>query len=150
MMSLESRITGDLKEAMKAKDQAALRGIRAIKAAILLAKTDGSGKELDEAGEIKLVQKLIKQRQDSLTIYKDQGREDLAVVEEEEINALKKYLPEQLSEEELIPILKEFITTTGASSMKDMGKVMGMASQKLAGKADGKTLSSIIKNLLTS
>lgn len=149
-MSLESRITTDLKEAMKAKDQAALRGIRAIKAAILLAKTDGSGKEMDESGEIKLVQKLIKQRQDSLDIFKKQGREDLAVVEEEEIAVLQKYLPEQLSEEEIIPIIKEIISTVGAESMKDMGKVMGMASQKMAGKADGKTLSGIIKTLLTS
>lgn len=149
-MNLESRITTDLKEAMKAKDQAALRGIRAIKAAILLAKTDGSGKEMDESGEIKLVQKLIKQRQDSLDIFKKQGREDLAVVEEEEIAVLQKYLPEQLSEEEIIPIIKEIISTVGAESMKDMGKVMGMASQKMAGKADGKTLSGIIKTLLTS
>jgi len=149
-MSLESRIMGDLKEAMKSKDQAALRAIRAIKAAILLVKTDGSSTDLDQAGEIKLVQKLIKQRQDSLDIYVKQGREDLAATEKEEIAVLQKYLPEQLSEEELTPILKEIIESSGASSMKDMGKVMGMASQKLAGKADGKTISSIIKNLLTS
>ena len=149
-MSLESRIMPDLKEAMKSKDQAALRGIRAIKAAILLVKTDGTGKELDEAAEIKLVQKLIKQRQDSLDIYKEQGRDDLASVEEEEIAVLKRYLPEQLSEEELIPLIKGFISESGAESMRDMGKVMGLASQKLAGKADGKTISSLVKNLLSS
>lgn len=148
-MSLESRIMGDLKEAMKSKDQAALRAIRAVKAAILLVKTDGSGTSLDEAGEIKMVQKLIKQRQDSLDIFKKQGREDLAVVEEEEIAVLKKYLPEQLSEEELTPIIQEIISSIGAASMKDMGKVMGMASQKLAGKADGKTISALVKGLLS-
>jgi len=133
---------------MKAKDQAAMRSIRAVKAAILLTKTDGSGKELDESGEIKLVQKLIKQRQDSLDIYVKQDREDLAVVEREEIAVLQNYLPKQLSEEELIPIIKGVITQTGASSMKDMGKVMGLSSQKLAGQADGKTVSALVKKLL--
>ena len=139
----------DLKAAMKAKDQAALRSIRAIKAAILLIKTDGSGKELDETGEIKLVQKLIKQRQDSLDIYNKQGRDDLAQVELEEIEVMKRYLPTQLGEEEIIPIIKEIIVSTGAESMKDMGKVMGMASAKLAGQADGKTISGVVKNLLS-
>ena len=148
-MSLESRLMGDLKEAMKAKDQASLRAIRAAKAAILLFKTDGSGKELDEANEIKLIQKLVKQRQDSLDIYEKQGREDLAVVEREEIEVLKKYLPQQLSEEELMPIIKEIIDKLGASSMADMGKVMGMASGQLAGKADGKTISGIVRSLLS-
>lgn len=148
-MSLESRLMTDLKTAMKAKDQASLRTIRAIKAAILLAKTDGSGKELDEAAEIKMVQKLMKQRQESHDIYVKQDRADLAQTEAEEMEVLKNYLPQQLSEEELLPILKEIISTTGASSMKDMGKVMGMANQKLAGKADGKTLSGIIKGLLS-
>lgn len=149
-MSLESKLMPDLKAAMKSKDQAALRAVRAIKAAILLIKTDGSGTELDAEAEIKLVQKLIKQRQDSLDIYKEQGRQDLASVEEEEIAVLKRYLPEQLSEEELIPLIKGFIADSGAESMRDMGKVMGMASQKLAGKADGKTISTIVKNLLSS
>lgn len=148
-MSLEAKLMSDLKTAMKAKDQAALRSIRAIKAAILLSKTDGSGTELDEAGEIKLVQKLIKSRQDSLEIYNKQGRADLAVVEEEEIAVLQNYLPKQLSEEELMPLLKSIITETNASSMKDMGKVMGIATKKLAGQADGKTVSAIIKQLLT-
>ena len=148
-MSLESKIMTDLKEAMKSKDQAAMRSIRAIKAAILLAKTDGSGKELDDAGEIKLVQKLVKQRQDSLDIYIKQNREDLAAVEREEIEVLKRYLPQQLSEDELRPIIAEIISETGAEGMKDMGKVMGIASQKLAGKADGKTISTIVRQSLT-
>lgn len=147
-MSLGTKITADLKAAMKAKDQAALRGIRAIKAALLLAKTDGSGKELDEAGEIKLLQKLVKQRQESMDIYVKQGREDLAAVEREEISVLQKYLPQPLSEEELTEIIKGIIADTGAAGMKDMGKVMGMASGKVAGRADGKTLSGIVKSLL--
>ncbi|MBT8189562.1 MAG: GatB/YqeY domain-containing protein [Bacteroidia bacterium] len=148
-MSLEAKVMQDLKQAMKSKDQAALRSIRAIKAAILLVKTDGSGKALDEAGEIKLIQKLVKQRQDSLDIYEKQEREDLAVVEREEIEILKRYLPEQMSEEELTPVLQDIITQTGAEGMKDMGKVMGMATQKLAGKADGKTISTIVRKLLS-
>lgn len=148
-MSLEQKIMGDLKAAMKSKDQAALRGIRAIKAAIVLTKTDGSGKDLDEAGEIKLLQKLVKQRQDSLDIFRKQGREDLAKVEEEEIAIIQKFLPKQLGREELLPIIQEIVSKTGAEGMKDMGKVMGMASQKLAGQADGKTLASIVKELLS-
>jgi len=140
----------DLKEAMKTKDQASLRAIRAAKAAILLFKTDGSGKELDEAAEIKLIQKLVKQRQDSLEIYKNQGREDLAVIEREEIEVLKRYLPEEMSEDDLRAFLEKLISELGAEGMKDMGRVMGMASQKLAGKADGKTISSIVRNLLTN
>lgn len=149
-MSLEQRITADMKTAMKAKDKIALRGIRAIKSAILLAKTDGTGNELDEAGEIKMLQKLAKQREDSLTIYVEQNREDLAAVEREELAIIKRYLPEQMSAEELKPIIAEIISSTGASGMKDMGKVMGMASGKLAGKADGKTISTIVKELLNS
>jgi len=135
---------------MKAKDKVALRGIRAIKSAILLAKTDGSGSTLDEAGEIKMLQKLAKQREDSLAIYVEQSREDLAEVEREELAIIKRYLPEQMSAEEIKPLIAEIISSTGASGMKDMGKVMGMASGKLAGKADGKTISSIVKELLNS
>ena len=149
-MSLENKIMPYLKTAMKSKDQAALRSIRAIKAAILLTKTDGSGKELDEAGEIKLLQKLVKQRQDSLDIFKKQGRDDLAKVEEQEIEVISRYLPKQLSSDELKPIISDIIAKTGASGMKDMGKVMGMASAQLAGQADGKTLSGIVKELLNS
>lgn len=139
----------DLKTAMKAKDQAALRGIRAIKAAILLAKTDGSGKEMDEAGEIKLLQKLVKQRNDSLDIYVKQDREDLAKTEREEIEVISRYLPKQVSAEELEVIVQDIIAKTGASGMKDMGKVMGMANAQLAGKADGKTISTVVKKLLS-
>lgn len=148
-MSLETKIMQDLKEAMRNKDQAGLRGIRAIKAAILLVKTDGSGKGLDETGEIKLLQKLVKQRKDSLEIYQKQGREDLAKVEEEEIAVIERYLPKQLDPAELEGIIKDLIAELGASSMKDMGKVMGAASQKLAGKADGKTISGIVRGLLS-
>ena len=148
-MGLEERLMADLKEAMKSKDQASLRAIRAVKAAILLFKTDGSGKELDEASSIKLVQKLVKQRQDSLDIYEKQGREDLAIIEREEIEVLQKYLPEQMGEAELKAVISEIISSTGASSMKDMGRVMGAANAKLAGKADGKTISVIVKELLT-
>ena len=147
-MSLETKANTALKEAMKAKDQAALRSIRAIKAAILLQKTDGTGKDLDEAGEIKLLQKLVKQRKDSLEIYEKQGREDLAATEREEIEVIERFLPEQMSAEDLEEFLKKIIADTGASSMKDMGKVMGMASAQLAGKADGKTISSVVRRLL--
>jgi hypothetical protein len=147
-MSLEERIMEDLKDAMKNKDEAAKRGIRAIKAAILLAKTDGSGQEMNEEREVKLLQKLIKQRRDSLEIYEKQGREDLAVVEREEIGVIEKYLPKQLSEAELEAVLKKIIEATGAAGMKDMGKVMGAASKELAGKADGRLISQVVKKLL--
>src|SRR5690606_31520610 len=134
---------------MKSKDQVALRGIRAIKAAILLAKTDGSGEALNDEKEIKLLQKLVKQRQDSLDIYEKQNREDLAAVEREEIGIIQKYLPEQLSEEKLKEIISGIIQETGASGIKDMGKVMGIASQKLSGKADGKAIAAMVKSLLS-
>ena len=149
-MSLEQTITTALKEAMKAKDQPALRGIRAIKAALLLAKTDGSGKDLDEAGEIKILQKLVKQRQESLDIYVKQNRDDLAQVEKEEIDVIQRFLPEQMDEAELSTLIQSVITETGASSMKDMGRVMGQVSQMVAGKADGKTVASIVKQLLNT
>jgi len=147
-MSLEQKINDDLKTAMKAKDQSALRGIRAIKSAILLAKTDGSGNEIDEAGEIKILQKLVKQRKDSLEIYQKQNRDDLAATEREEIEIIERYLPVQLSDEELRKIIAEIISKTGAESMKDMGKVMGVASARLAGKADGKAIASVVRELL--
>ena len=147
-MNLEAKINNDLKEAMKNKDQVALRGIRAIKAAILLFKTDGSGDELNDEKEIKLLQKLVKQRQDSLDIYQKQNREDLAAVEKEEIEVIQRYLPEQLSEEKLKAIISSIISETGSSGIKDMGKVMGIASQNLAGKADGKTIAALVKDLL--
>jgi len=149
-MSLEAKIQDDLKEAMKAKDQAALRSLRAIKSAILLHKTSGSGVELDEAGEIKMLQKLVKQRQESLEIYQKQNRDDLAVTEREEIAVIQKYLPEQISPEKLKEIISGIVTEVGASSMKDMGRVMGLANQKLAGKADGKAIAGVVKELLAN
>ncbi len=147
-MSLEQKIMQDLKVAMKAKDQASLRGIRAIKSAIQLAKTDGSGRELDDAAEIKMLQKLVKQRQDSLGIYEQQGREDLATVEREEIEVIQRYLPAQMTDEVLEQKLREIIERVGAESMRDMGKVMGIASKEFAGQADGKTISAKVKSLL--
>lgn len=147
-MSLESRVNDEIKTAMKAKDAVALRSLRAIKSAILLAKTDGSGKEVDDAVELKIVQKLVKQRKDSLEIFEKQDREDLAVKEREEIEVISKFLPAQMDAAELETFIKGIIEQTGASSMKDMGKVMGMASKQLAGKADGKTISNVVKALL--
>lgn len=148
-MSLEKKINDDLKVAMKEKDQVKMRGIRAIKSAILLLKTDGSGKEIDEAAEIKMLQKLVKQRKDSLAIYEKQGRDDLAQTEREEIEVISLYLPKQLSVDEIKEVVKGIIAQTGASSMKDMGKVMGMASSKFAGKADGGSVAAIVKELLS-
>ena len=144
-MTLEERITQDMKTAMRAKDKTSLRGIRAIKTAIQLQKTDGSGQALDEAGEIALVQKLVKSRQDSLDIYTKQDRADLAQTEREEIEVISRYLPEQLSEEELGRLVDGIIAKTGASSMRDMGKVMGMANKEAAGRADGKTIAAMVK-----
>ncbi|MCB0597323.1 MAG: GatB/YqeY domain-containing protein [Lewinellaceae bacterium] len=149
-MSLEERINQDLKAAMKAKDQAALRGIRAVKAAILLEKTSGASHDITEEMELKILQKLVKQRKDSLDIYEKQNREDLAQTEREEIEVIKRYLPKQLSREELKAEVKKVIDELGASSMKDMGMVMGTASKKLAGKADGKTMSGIVRELLNA
>jgi len=148
-MNLNDKITADLKAAMKAKDQVALRSIRAIKAALLLLKTDGTGEEVTEEKEIKLLQKLVKQRKDSLEIYEKQDREDLAVIEREEIPFIEKYLPEAMSSEDLKAAITKIVADTGASSMKDMGKVMGMANAQFAGKADGKTIASLVKELLS-
>ena len=149
-MSLEQRIMTDLKTAMLAKDEKALRGLRAIKAAILLAKTsEGAGGELKEEDETKLLQKLVKQRKDSLEIYQQQNRADLAQKEQEEIDVIERFLPKQLSPEELQLEIKKIIAETGATSAADMGKVMGVATKKLAGKADGKTISTAVKELLS-
>ncbi len=148
-MSLEQKIMAELKTAMLAKDEKALRSLRAVKAAILLAKTsEGSKGELTEDDEMKILQKLVKQRKDSLEIFKQQNREDLAKTEEEEISVIEKFLPKQLSVEEITNEIKTIITETGAASPADMGKVMGAATKKLAGKADGKTISAIVKELL--
>ena len=148
-MSLEQKIMGELKTAMLAKDEKALRSLRAIKAAILLAKTsEGSGGDLKEDDEIKLLQKLVKQRKDSLEIYQQQSRADLAQKEREEIEVIEKFLPKQLSADELKAELSKIIADVGASSPADMGKVMGAATKQLAGKADGKTISALVKELL--
>ena len=149
-MSLEQKIMGDLKTAMLAKDEKALRSLRAIKAAILLAKTsEGAGGELKEDDEIKLLQKLVKQRKDSLEIFQQQNRTDLAQKEQEEIEIIEKFLPKQLSADEIKAELAAIISEVGASSPADMGKVMGAATKKLAGKADGKTISALVKELLS-
>jgi uncharacterized protein YqeY len=147
-MNLEEKVNTAIKEAMKAKDQAKLRGMRAIKSAILLFKTDGSGAELDDENEIKMLQKLIKQRRDSLEIYEKQGREDLAQTEREEIAVIETLLPAQLSADELAETVKAIIAETGAASVKDMGKVMAAASKQLAGRADGKAISAAVKEIL--
>jgi len=149
-MSLEQKIMTDLKAAMLAKDEKALRGLRAIKAAILLAKTsEGAGGELKGEDEVKLLQKLVKQRKDSLEIYQQQNRNDLAQKEQEEIEIIEKFLPQQLSSEELQLEIKKIIAETGAASPADLGKVMAVASKKLAGKADGKTISATVKEMLS-
>ncbi|GAB4253274.1 MAG: GatB/YqeY domain-containing protein [Saprospiraceae bacterium] len=147
-MTLEERINKDMVEAMKAKDQARLRGLRAIKAAIQLAKTEAKGKAVDEAREMQILQKLVKQRRDSLEIFEKENREDLAQKEREEIAVIETYLPKPMSPEELEAAVKAIIEETGASSMKDMGKVMGLATKKLAGKADGKAISTLVRQLL--
>ena len=149
-MSLEQKIMGELKTAMLAKDEKALRSLRAIKAAILLAKTsEGAAGELKEEDEIKLLQKLVKQRKDSLEIYQQQNRTDLAQKEQEEIGIIEKFLPKQLSADELRAEVAAIISGVGATSPADMGKVMGAATKKLAGKADGKTISALVKELLS-
>jgi uncharacterized protein YqeY len=148
-MSLEQTIMNDLKTAMLAKDEKSLRSLRAIKAAILLAKTsEGASGELKQEDEIKLLQKLVKQRKDSLEIYQQQNRADLAQKEQEEIEVIEKFLPKQLSAEELKGAIARIIADVGASSPADMGKVMGAATKQLAGKADGKTISALVKELL--
>ena len=150
-MSLQDQVMQEMKTAMKAKDTVALESLRAIKSALLLAKTDkGGGKELSEADEIALVQKLVKQRRDSAAIYQEQGREDLAGPELAQIEVLEKFLPEQLSEDEIRQVVETVISEVGASSMKDMGRVMGIVTQKLAGQADGKTIAAMVKQALNS
>lgn len=148
-MSLEQQVMSEMKEAMKSQNEAALRGLRAIKAAIIIAKTEaGANGEVSADGELKLLQKLVKQRKDSLEIFQKQNRADLAQKEEEEIAVIEKFLPKQLTEEELKAEVAAIITEVGASSPADMGKVMGAATKQLAGKADGKAISAIVKELL--
>jgi hypothetical protein len=148
-MSLEQKVMAELKTAMLAKDEKSLRSLRAIKSAIILAKTaEGAGGEIKEEDEVKLLQKLVKQRKDSLEIYEKQNREDLAEKEREEISVIEKFLPKQLDEAELRTIIQKIIDETGASSPADMGKVMGAANKQLAGKAEGKTIAGIVKDIL--
>ncbi len=149
-MSLEQKVMGEMKDAMRAKDEAALRTLRAIKAAILIEKTaEGATGEITEATELKILQKMAKQRRDSLDIFVQQNREDLAAKEREELAILERFLPKQMSVEELQAELKAIIAQVGATSAADMGKVMGVASKQLAGKADGKAINEQVKALLS-
>jgi len=148
-MSLESKIMEAMKEAMKTKNESALRGLRAIKAEIIKAKTEpGAGGDIDEATEQKFLQKMMKQRRDSLEIFEQQGRADLAQKEKEEMAVIEQFLPKQLTEDEIRVVVRSIIAETGAASAADIGKVMGAASKKLAGQADGKTINSIARELL--
>jgi uncharacterized protein YqeY len=148
-MSLETTINEQLKKAMLAKDEKGLRGLRAIKSAILLAKTaEGGAAGLSEEAEIKMLQKLVKQRKDSIEVFEKQGREDLASKEKEEVEVIEQFLPKQMSAEEIKLVVAEVIKESGLSGMSALGQIMGLATKKLAGKADGKTISAVVKELL--
>lgn len=148
-MNLEQQVNDGIKKAMLARDQETLRGLRAIKSAILNAKTsEGFSGEINEDEEIKLLQKLVKQRKDSLEIFEKQSREDLAVKEREEIKVIEQFLPKQLEAGEIKNIVEQIVKETGATSPSDMGKVMAAANKQLAGKADGKTIAGIVKEIL--
>ena len=146
---ISTTIDQEIKQAMLAKNQAKLRGLRAIKAALLLARTEkGSAEEITEEAELKILQRLIKQRKESADIYNQQGRADLSVIEEEEIEVISQFMPQQLGREEVEALIAALIKESGASSVKDMGKVMGLANKELAGKADGKLIAEIVKSQL--
>lgn len=148
-MPLQEKIDKDIKSAMLSKDGARLRGLRAIKAALLVAKTEkGASEILTDEAEIKVLQKLVKQRKESAEIYQQQKRDDLFQIELEEMQVIEAYLPQQMSREELAAYIRNVISQSGAESMKDMGKVMGLVNKELAGKADGKTISELVKELL--
>jgi uncharacterized protein len=148
-MSLEEKINNDLKDAMRSKDEAALRALRAVKSAILIARTDkGAASQLTGEDEVKILQKLVKQRRESSEIYKQQNREDLATVEQEELEIIEKYLPAQMSDPDLRAEIEKIIEETGATSPAEMGKVMGVASKRLAGKADNRKISEITREML--
>jgi len=149
IMSLEKEVMHQMKEAMKSKDTIALEALRAIKSAILLEKTKQKDKELTEADEMKILQKLVKQRKDSAEIYRQQNRDDLAQTEMNQAEIIEKFLPEPLTPDEVEAVVYNIINKVGATSMKDMGRVMGMASKELAGKADGKMISEIVKKKLS-
>ncbi|MGB5226886.1 MAG: GatB/YqeY domain-containing protein [Eudoraea sp.] len=149
-MSLQNQVMEEIKAAMKAKDSITLESLRAIKSALLLAQSEkGAGDEMPAADEIKLIQKLVKQRKESAAIFMEQGREDLAEPELAQVAVIEKFLPAQLSVDEIEKVVIQIIETTGASGMKDMGKVMGMVSKQLGGQADGKTISGIVRTKLT-
>ncbi|ETZ20566.1 GatB/YqeY domain-containing protein [Pedobacter sp. V48] len=146
---IANTIDQEIKQAMLAKDQARLRGLRAIKAALLLAKTEkGSSEEITEEAELKILQRLIKQRKESADIYKQQGREDLSTIEEEEIEVISNFMPKQLDRAEVEAVISQIIKDSGANSVKEMGKIMGLANRELAGKADGKLIAEIVKTQL--
>lgn len=148
-MSLETQVMAEMKEAMKSKDEAALRSLRAIKAEIIKAKTEpGANGVVTADAEMKLLQKMVKQRKDSLGIFEQQGRADLAGKEKEELAVIERFLPAQMSEAEIKEAIAKIIADTGASAASDLGKVMGVASKQLAGRADGKTISAIVKQQL--
>jgi len=147
-MSLQANVMDALKEAMKSKDKVALEALRAIKSALLLAQTSGTQKEVDEAEELAILQRLVKQRKESAAIYLQQNRTDLAEPELAQVDIIAQFLPSQMSEEALKAAIAAIIAQSGASSIKDMGKVMGLASKQLAGKADGKAISNVVKQLL--
>ena len=148
-MNLENKIMNAMKESMKSKDQTSLRSLRAIKSAIIIHKTQkGSSDEISNEDELKILQKLVKQRRDSAEIYQSQGRMDLAQPELDEIKVIEQFLPDAMSEDEIESEVKKVIEQTGADGMKDMGKVMGIVTKKLMGKADGKTISTIVRNNL--
>lgn len=150
-MSLLNTIDQDIKSAMLAKDNKRLRGLRAIKAALLLAKTEkGAAEEMTEDAEIKVLQRLVKQRKESAEIYQQQNRQDLFEIEMEEMEVIESFLPKQMDREELTTFIQQLISEVGASGLKDIGKVMGLANQRLAGKADGKTISEVVKAQLSA
>lgn len=149
-MSLQEKVMTSMKEAMRAKDTTALEALRAVKSALLLAQTESGSKEaVTEEQELKLLQKLVKQRKESAVIYKEQGREDLAKPELEQAIIIESFLPEQMSEEEIEAVVTEIIEEQGATGLQDMGKVMGAATNRLAGKADGKTISTVVRKKLS-
>lgn len=149
-MSLEKNIMEAMKTAMKARDQGTLAALRAIKSELIIAKTSGASSELNEADENKILQKLVKQRKDSAVIFKEQNREDLATPELEQAAVISQFLPKQMSEAEVEKVVTVIIAQTGANSMKDMGKIMGLTNSQLAGKVDGKTISGIVKRILSN
>ena len=147
-MSLKEKINSDIKSAMREKNQGALRALRSVKSAILIAETDGSGRDVDDTAVIKIIQKLTKQRKDSLSLYEEQNRPDLALKEEEELAVLEQFLPKEMGEDELRIFLKNLVADLNATGMQDMGRVMGEAQKRLAGRADGKAISAVVRDLL--